>query len=212
MGKWYDPAVGRWIDSPRGDAAKTRPVRPAPKLITDEDSGSILLIDAAPDQVKMAEELIALYDTPEAQETPVVRVTRLVQVQHGQVRPIADTLRDVYRDLLSSSDAASSSSTSGRRKKLLDPLYSLLNSRGEQVGTPPVKYRGQLAIGIDEYSSSIVISAPEELANSVAETVEALDQAALATRPRVQIYKMRKGVETSEVQRKLLQALNAKIK
>jgi hypothetical protein len=212
VGKWYDPAVGRWIDSPRGDAAKTRPVRPAPKLITDEDSGSILLIDAAPDQVKMAEELIALYDTPEAQETPVVRVTRLVQVQHGQVRPIADTLRDVYRDLLSSSDAASSSSTSGRRKKLLDPLYSLLNSRGEQVGTPPVKYRGQLAIGIDEYSSSIVISAPEELANSVAETVEALDQAALATRPRVQIYKMRKGVETSEVQRKLLQALNAKIK
>ena len=212
VGKWYDPAVGRWIDSPRGDAAKTRPVRPAPKLITDEDSGSILLIDAAPDQVKMAEELIALYDTPEAQETPVVRVTRLVQVQHGQVRPIADTLRDVYRDLLSSADAASSSSTSGRRRKLLDPLYSLLNSRGEQVGTPPVKYRGQLAIGIDEYSSSIVISAPEELANSVAETVEALDQAALATRPRVQIYKMRKGVETSEVQRKLLQALNAKIK
>jgi len=212
VAKWYDPAVGRWIDSPKADLAKGRPVRPAPKLITDEESGSILLIDAAPDQVRMAEELIALYDTPEAQETPVVRVTRLVQIQHGQVRPIAETVRDVYRDLMSSSDAAAYSTTSGRRKKLLDPLYSLLNGRGEQVGTPPVKYRGQLAIGIDEYSSCIVISAPEELANTVAETVEALDQAALATRPRVQIYKMRKGVETSEVQRKLLQALNAKIK
>ena len=73
-----------------------------------------------------------------------------------------------------------------------------------------LRFRGQLALGIDESSSSIVVSAPSALADMVEETVKSLDEAARTNRPKVQVFSLKKGIDVTEVQKRLAQALNKK--
>ena len=199
--RWYDPNGGKWINSPRAEAERKKQVPAPPKFIVDSDTNSILAVGANDEQLKAIEELIEVYDTAEAQEPHPTRVTKLVPVKYGQVKQIAETVKDVYRDLLSSD-----STSSNQRRRWFDPTYTVAYSGKE--GETLVKYRGQLSISSDETSSSVVISAPEGLIDSVESTIKALDEASLAARPRVQVVRINRGVDPNEVQRKLMQAIN----
>lgn len=199
--RWYDPNGGKWINSPRAEAERKKQIAAPPKFIVDSDTNSILAVGANDEQLKAIEELIEVYDTAEAQEPHPTRVTRLVPVKYGQVRQIAETVKDVYRDLISSD-----SSSSSQRRRWFDPTFTVAYTG--KGGETLVKYRGQLAISSDETSSSVVISAPEGLIDSVEATIKALDDASLASRPRVQVVKINRGVDPNEVQRKLMQAIN----
>ena len=87
--------------------------RNPPKFIVDDESNSILAVEADAEQIRTAQQLIELYDTPEAQESPVVRTTRLVPVRFGNPKQVCETLKEVYKDLLATSTDAPST---GRKK------------------------------------------------------------------------------------------------
>ena len=53
-----------------------------------------------------------------------------------------------------------------------------------------------------------MISAPLALVEMVAETVTALDDAARTNKPKLQVFKLGKGVDVIEVQKRLNQAIN----
>ncbi|MCY2962700.1 MAG: hypothetical protein NT069_03455 [Planctomycetota bacterium] len=206
VSRWFDPAGGKWIETPRGDAASAvKKLRNPPKFIVDEESNSILAVEADAEQIRTAEQLIDLYDTPEAQESPVVRTTRLVPIRFGNPKQIADTLKDVYKDLLTS---ATEPAPTGKKKRNTEPTYTLADGKGKSTTGTLLRFKGQLAIGVDESSSSVVISAPLALVDTVAETVTALDDAARLNKPKLQVFKLGRGVDVTEVQKRLNQAIN----
>ena len=204
--RWYDPSGSRWIPSPRAEAERRKQVRTPPKLIVDADSNSILAVGADAEQLRTIEELIEMYDTPESQEPHVVRVTRLVPVKHGQVKQIAETVKEVYRDLLSNTD---STPAAGQRRRWYEPTFAVAYG-GREGGETVVKYKGMLSIGVDEGSSSVVVSAPEGLLQSVEATIDALDSATIATRPRIHVLRIRRGVDPVDLQKRLIQVINTK--
>jgi len=135
----------------------------------------------------------------------VVRVTKLVQVKYGNPKQVCDTLKDVYKDLLAATPEPPPAT--GRRRRQAEPTYTLPELQGKGMPGTLLRYKGQLAIGVDESSSSIVISAPGALVETITETVTALDEAARANKPRLQVYRAGKGIDAVEVQKRLNQAM-----
>jgi type II secretory pathway component GspD/PulD (secretin) len=210
VARWYDPSQSKWIDTPRQDPATVlKKLRMPPKFIVDEESNTILALEADAEQIAAAQKFIDLYDTPEAVESPIVRVTRLVPVSFANPKQVSDTLKDVYKDLLVSNELAAYSATT-KKKRNIEPTYVLENGSGKAASNSLLRFRGQLALGIDESSSSLVVSAPSALADMVEETIQALDQAARSNRPKVQVFSLKKGIDAAEVQKRLAQALNKK--
>jgi type II secretory pathway component GspD/PulD (secretin) len=210
VARWYDPSQSKWIDTPRQDPATAlKKLRMPPKFIVDEESNTILTLEADSEQIAAAQKFIDLYDTPEAVESPIVRVTRLVPVSFANPKQVSDTLKDVYKDLLVSNELAAYSAAT-KKKRNVEPTYVLESGAGKGASNSLLRFRGQLALGIDESSSSIVVSAPSALADMVEETIKALDEAARSNRPKVQVFSLKKGIDAAEVQKRLAQALNKK--
>jgi type II secretory pathway component GspD/PulD (secretin) len=211
VARWYDPSQSKWIETPRQDPATAlKKLRMPPKFIVDEESNTILALEADAEQVAAAQKFIDLYDTPEAVESPIVRVTRLVPVSFANPKQVSDTLKDVYKDLLVSNELAAYSAATNKKKRNIEPTYVLENGSGKAASNSLLRFRGQLALGIDESSSSIVVSAPSALADMVEETIHSLDEAARSNRPKVQVFSLKKGIDAAEVQKRLAQALNKK--
>src|SRR5262249_21684287 len=102
-----DQRRNRWFGMPNSTDDERRLSKRRPlKFIADSDSNSILVSGADPNQLKIIEELIALYDIPESKDSAAVRKTKLIQVNYSKARVIADAVKDVYRDLLSANDPA----------------------------------------------------------------------------------------------------------
>lgn len=211
VARWYDPSQSKWIDTPRQDPATAlKKLRLPPKFIVDEESNTILALEVDAEQIAAAQKFIDMYDTPEAVESPIVRVTRLVPVSFANPKQVSDTLKDVYKDLLVSNELAAYSAATGKKKRNIEPTYVLEDGAGKAASNSLLRFRGQLALGIDESSSSIVVSAPSALADMVEETIHSLDEAARSNRPKVQVFSLKKGIDAAEVQKRLAQALNKK--
>ncbi|HLJ11920.1 MAG TPA: secretin N-terminal domain-containing protein, partial [Planctomycetaceae bacterium] len=204
MARFYDPNGGKWINASReGERRKLQSQR-QPKFIVDMDSNSILVVGADRDQLKTVEELIDVYDTAEAKDPQPTRVTRLVKIRHSQARQIADAIKDVYRDLLSSTEQPQRSDQ--RYQRPLEPLYTFAYgavSKGLDLPQTLVKFKGQLSIGVDEFSNTLVVSAPSALLESVIDTIEELDEASRAAGQRIQVLKIDRTVNANELQKRL---------
>ncbi|MGE5194868.1 MAG: secretin N-terminal domain-containing protein, partial [Deltaproteobacteria bacterium] len=109
--------------------SKRRPL----KFIADSDSNSILVSGADAAQLKIVEELIALYDIPESKDSAAVRKTKIVQVNYSKARVIADAVKDVYRDLLSANDPAlqnNNQNNKDQKQKAPEAMYTYIYNSG----------------------------------------------------------------------------------
>ena len=52
-------------------------------------------------QTSLIADLIAMYDRPEQPNSKASRMTKIFPIRHSKASVIAETLKDVYRDLLS---------------------------------------------------------------------------------------------------------------
>src|SRR5690606_15778605 len=84
------------------------------RFIADSETGTIVVSNASPEQLRSIDELIRLWDVPEPVNKRRVRYTRLVSLRYGKASPIAETIKETYRDLLSSNDKAFSPGPGGR--------------------------------------------------------------------------------------------------
>lgn len=156
------------------------------KFIPDEDSRTILVQGATPEQLKTIEELIDLYDQPQSQNSGDMRITRLFKIKHAQAETIATAIKDVYRDLLSSNDRAlqSGPNQQGQQQQpVAERSYTYVlggggGDKGKETPEAPIKFKGLLSIGIDKESNTLVISASAGIMNDVGELIDSLDIAA----------------------------------
>ena len=89
----------------KADKVKLSKQRPL-KIISDSDTNSILVQGADAAQLKRIEDLILFYDKPEPTDAQSVRKRQTFTLHYSKAKVIAETIKDVYRDLLSANDKA----------------------------------------------------------------------------------------------------------
>ncbi|MBM82752.1 MAG: hypothetical protein CMJ78_19495 [Planctomycetaceae bacterium] len=154
-----------------------------PRFISDSDTNTILVQGSDEEQLKIIQELIDIYDVPLDSENKSVRVTKAFYLKYSKATVIAQTIKDVYRDLLSSNDRAlqSNQGNNKQEKRPVERSYTYIYGAGgkdNEDRDPPIKFKGLLSIGVDELSNTLIISSAEGLMENVAAMVEALDMAA----------------------------------
>ena len=182
--------------------SKRRPL----KFISDSDSNTILVQGADAGQLAKIAKLIEFYDQPEPTDSQSVRKTEVVQLHYTQASTVAETVKEVYRDLLSANDKSLQRGQPPQQERRYTYVYSTDISDGERMPT----FKGLLSIGVDDLSNTLVISAPMFLFDDVVEIIEALDEAAEPTMPTVRVLQMGEGVSAEHVQQVLSNVLGGK--
>jgi type II secretory pathway component GspD/PulD (secretin) len=163
------------------------------KFISDADSNTILVEGASAEQLKTIEELVQLYDQPPPTDSQSVRRTEVVRLKYSKAKAVGDTVKDVYRDLLSVNDKALANNQNRGQRTV---VYNFGDSDSGEQKTP--KFKGQLSIGVDEISNSLTISAPAYLFVHVTKLINDLDEAAAPTYT-VQMMRIRPGISAKRV-------------
>ena len=150
----------------------------------DPASNTILVANASPSQLGEIEALIAEYDKPVPADSVRTRRMALIKIKYSKASTIAQALKEVYVDLLSSKDKEFDRGGDQRQRgssteRTTIIRYSDGSSGGNQRQSPvKVGFEGALSIGVDDLSNTLLISVQEELYDSVVGMVDRLDQEA----------------------------------
>jgi hypothetical protein len=203
-------SVPRWIEYEYGissgaddDKAGRLSKKRSPKFIADSDTNTILVQGADAKQLQTIEELIALYDKPLPSDAQSVRKTETIPLEYSKAQTVAETVKDVYRDLLSKNDKAFGKNDRDQNRGFFFGFDGEDSSKKEQKMP---KFTGLLSIGVDDVSNSIVLSAPAYLFEQVKKMIVDLDEAA-APASQLRVIQLGPGMRGPEIRRQLLEAL-----
>ena len=202
---WYGDVV-----STKDKTPKRLSKRRVLKIISDKDSRTILVQNATAEQLVIIEKLIAVYDLPTSNDPRAIRETRIFALKYSKASAIADTLKAVYRDLLSANDTALQPRGDDKQAPQgQGPSNSYIFGRsnsdsGKKEETPeqPIRFKGLLSVGVDEISNSLVISSASGLMEGIAELIESLDEAAKPT-TKFEVMQLKSGLDAATAQEKL---------
>lgn len=190
------------------------------KFVDDLDTNTLVVTGASGEQLQTITELIALWDVMEPVNKRKARFTRLLQIKFGKADKIAETVKEAYRDLLSSNDKTFAAGGSGDGQNGGGKNKDIAKSRegsgselqntesGRDGGGADFSFKGKLSLGVDMIGNTILVSAEgEPLLELVAEMIDQLDDAA---RPQgeVQIVELSGGINGDRLQA-ALKALGA---
>ena len=159
------------------------------RFIDDPDTNTIVVINASQEQLLTIRELIEIYDIPEPVDSQAARVTKLITVRYSRASLIAETIKEAYRDLLSSNDKAFQKGRQGGGERRGDRyagggetfIRSFFGGSEERPTSERTKitFKGQLSIGVDQTSNALIVSTSGEgLMTIIEQMVKALDLAA----------------------------------
>ncbi len=181
-GPSYDPWYGfsRSSGDTKTDTGRLSQRKPL-KIIADEDTRTILVQGATPSQLEIIEDIIEVYDQPQSGDPQNIRQTELFRIRYSQAKIVADTVKAVYRDLLSENDPALQSGKKDDKPAAAERSYTYVYGSGTQGDTEQptqIKFKGLLSVGVDELSNTIVVSAVGGLMSEISVLIKALDEAA----------------------------------
>ncbi len=179
------------------------------RFIYDYDTNSILVSNASPAQLETVRQLIKVYDRPISEESVSARRFKIFTLRFARAEDVADTIKDVYRDLLSSKDKAFAKNQNREEQTSQSTNYYRIfgSSDGDDKKPKKVKasFAGALSVGVDARSNTLIVSAQEEWLPSIAEMIRFLDDQAEPVRPTVQVINTQ--VSASALQAALSRAL-----
>ncbi len=164
------------------------------RFISDTETNTILVEGASAEQLRTIEDLIQLYDQPPPTDTQSVRKTEIIRLKYSKAKAVADTVKDVYRDLLSANDKALADNQ--RRDSGRSFVFNYSDTDKTEQKTP--KFKGLLSIGIDEVSNSLMVSAPGYLFDHVTKMIKELDAAA-APDYTVRMVRVNRGMSAQQM-------------
>ena len=151
-----------------------------PISITPDSRLNALLIQAAPADVDLIEEILTVLDRRDSpEEIPAQPKPRLIPVLHTSASEIAQVVKEVYQNRMVGS---SNSNPQTSQREMMMQMF-----RGRRGGDRPSNNTAsadkndtapKMTIGVDSRSNSLVVSAPEPLFEEVRELVHALDRVA----------------------------------
>ncbi|MEM6690908.1 MAG: secretin N-terminal domain-containing protein [Planctomycetota bacterium] len=170
------------------------------RFISDIDTNTIVVTGASNSQLRTIAELIELWDQAEV-DSSRTRYTRLVTIQYGQAETIAETVKEAYRDLLSSNDKTfQAGNVQNNQGQPVQKSREGSGSRfadsetGREGGGADFSFKGKLSLGVDSIGNTLLVSAEgESLLELVCEMIGRLDEAA-QPKGNVRVMKMGGGV------------------
>ena len=206
--RWYFGFDNRKEESGPGGLGKGNKLR----FVDDPDTNTLVVSGATSEQLRTIGELIELWDIPEPVNKRKARFTQLVSIQYGKADKIADTVKEAYRDLLSSNDKAfcggggrggnQPGGGGNQPNKSRDGNGSTLQNtqRGQDGGGTDFSFKGKLSLGIDEVGNTLLVSAEgDALLQLVTDMIKQLDEAA---RPQgvIEVLKLSGGISGESLQ------------
>jgi type II secretory pathway component GspD/PulD (secretin) len=183
--------------------------RPLLRFIYDIDTNTIVAQNANADQLRTIQQLIDIYDRPVDEDSVMSRRTEAIEIRYSKAADIANAVKEVYRDLLSSKDKEFQGKE-GQGKSRSETYYRFYGSGPSDDKKKPsavkVAFEGALSIGVDELSNTLIISAQDDVWLDVHNLILSLDQAALP-KTVVQVHEVRGAVKPTDLQKALASAL-----
>jgi type II secretory pathway component GspD/PulD (secretin) len=199
---WGYPSSSGSKDTSRR-LSRRRPLR----FISDDDTNTILVQGATPDQLATIGELIELYDQRPSMDSESARRTEVFLIRYSEADVVAEAVKEVYRDLLSDRDKALASNRPDQQQRQ-ESRYSYTYVFGDEEGERKMpRWKGYLSIGIDSLSNTLIVSAPEFLFRDIEKLITELDEAAKPS-DSVGLVQLGKGVSASVVQEALGKVLS----
>lgn len=147
------------------------------KFLADIDTNTILVQNASAEQMVTIRELIELYDKPEPVAEQTKRLNATYAVRYSRASAIAESVKEVFRDLLSSNDKslqAPPQQQGGNDRERNDE-----RSASDYISRSGSAFRGKLSIGVDDISNTLLISTEgESLMTLVMDMVKRIDESA----------------------------------
>lgn len=180
------------------------------RFIWDIDTNTIVVQNASPAQLATIDKLIEIYDRPVGEDAVSARRTEAIPIKYSNATDIANSIKDVFRDLLSSKDKEFQGKEGGGKTRT-ETYYRFFgggDSDSKNKKSAPVKmaFEGALSIGVDEISNTLIISAQEQMFDTVVTIVKQLDEKAKPSTV-VQVYEVNGNVPTDKLQKALSEAL-----
>ncbi len=185
------------------------------RFVDDPDTNTLVVSGATGEQLRTIAELIELWDVPEPVNKRKTRFTRLIKVEYGKAEKIAETVKEAYRDLLSSNDKAFSTPGRGGQNaggggggkeeatKSRNGSGSELQSSDQDGGGADFSFKGKLSLGIDEIGNTLLVSAEgEPLLELVEDMIRQLDEAARPT-GEIQVIRLPGGISSESLRNAL---------
>ncbi len=163
--------------------------RPKIKFIYDFDTNTILVANASPSQLEVVRTLIELYDMAPSEDSISARSFQMFRLKYSRAEFVAKTVKEVFRDLLSSKDKDFDSRGEKKQEDSQSRGYYRIMGASDDDDKKPARvkasFQGALSVGIDEVSNSVIVSAQEEWMPIIAQMIEYLDENA---KPETTVY------------------------
>jgi len=155
--------------------------------ITPDPRLNALIVQASPSEAETIQELLKILDQAQAPEEVAARAKpRIVAVHNTRAQDVADVVRQVYQDRLSTAAGRGGAPPAGpfpqpfggppgSPQDFVQQVAMLGRGMG-QGGRGPAEETQKLSIGVDARTNSLVIVAPDPLFQEVKDLVAQLDR------------------------------------
>ncbi|MCY2988408.1 MAG: hypothetical protein NTY19_11165 [Planctomycetota bacterium] len=176
------------------------------KFVEDTGTNTLLVVGGTAEQLANVEELITIWDVPPPKDSESARITNLVPIRYSKAQTVAETIKEVYRDLLSSTDKALQGADAGRPQAQNTYIFGDTGG-GTSERRTKVTFKGKLSIGVDDVSNTLIVSTEgQNLMENVQKMIESLDVAAIPTTD-VQVVTLKGGMNPDSVRDALAKIL-----
>ncbi|MEX2315939.1 MAG: hypothetical protein WD669_02235 [Pirellulales bacterium] len=195
---------GRYQRTPKeGGTGLAR--RPKLMITYDPPTNSILVANASTAQLHEIGQLIEDFDKPTPTGLVRARVNATVKIHYSRASIIAAALKEVYVDLLSSNDKEFASAEGRRQTRDTKTLTTIKfgdSTTSATVDPPQVRtsFNGELSIGIDDVSNTLLISCQEELFDGVVNQIRRLDEES-APKMQIVVQPLSGSIKASDLQK-----------
>ena len=182
-------------------------------LIVPDNRLNALFISASPGELDLIERLLTYIDQNETPETQVARKPRLIPVRYTTAADIEKVVRQVYSDkLIGGGGGGGGQARQPSPEDFIRALRGGGGRGGRGGGSDEAEDVNKLALGVDERSNSLVVSAPQPLFEEVEALVHILDQAASTTGDQSSFMYTAKRTSPAAIQQALQAIAGDKVK
>jgi type II secretory pathway component GspD/PulD (secretin) len=135
-------------------------------LDADTRTNRLIIQHATPKQMKLINQVIPQLDQPAQEDERLVRRQEIYRAERRRASEIAEVVKEVFRDLLSTSDKAFDASSGNRP-------FGYTRAMAATSKSP--EYQGLLSVGVDNAGNTLILSAPAYLMEEVMRVVKLVD-------------------------------------
>lgn len=199
---------GRMRGVKPGDDGPVRLSRRRPmRFLADDWSSTVLVANATAAQLAEIERLIDAWDRQPIDDRVVIRRTKTIPLSYAKASTVVEAVKSVYREMLSRADKEFDTQEAKGRSALYRYLTQL-ETPGGKSEPAFIGFDGLLSLGADDAANVVIVSARDEVFQSVVDTILELDRQAKPTTT-VRVVPLEGGVATPQVRNALLSALAA---